>query len=97
MRLTHDEAWDAVVGMSWPWDYCKTGTATKNAPAIRDWIVEHIQDAMDCRREFGDTSYRRIVTCSIKVARAVAAEMHRQQKSDEIGHIGFGFGEIRFP
>lgn len=96
MKLHKDQAWEICVGMDWPWNYCATGTAADNATGLRDWIVNHAQDALDCRRNFGDTSYRVIVTCSLKVARAVAAEMRRYNRRDAIGKIGNGFGETRF-
>jgi hypothetical protein len=37
-KLTKEQLWNACVGMTWVWDYCKTGTAKANAPAIQGWI-----------------------------------------------------------
>lgn len=77
-RLNKSQLWDHCVGMTWVWDYCKTGTAQANAPGIQEWLERR-----------GD------YTASLKVCRAVAAEISRHHNTAKL-EIGSGFGQTRF-
>ena len=42
--MNEDQAWEAMRGMTWAWEYCAAGTAAQNAPGLQAWFA---------RRDFG--------------------------------------------
>ncbi|MBU6231554.1 hypothetical protein KGP36_02705 [Patescibacteria group bacterium] len=52
-KLTTEQTWNLCRGMSWPWDYCASGTAVANAPGLKEWVErsgEYTVSLRDCAR-----------------------------------------------
>lgn len=92
MKLDKDDLWEMARGMSWIWDYCKTGTASDNAEGVKRWAIKVGQNLENARADReGRKPYK--ITTSLAACRALATEIQRYNKDNWGKGCGGGFGQ----